>query len=555
MIGLAFYNSTNTTLDLNGPFLRFTSTPESVTVDAGASVTLSGLATAEFKHNPTTIPGERVTNTGDIAYQWYIDGTAAEDVSGKISGSQTNELTIQDLQNPSETGKSVFLRATYVESAYQSASGAITAGIARSTGKASNENQRLDSNAAGTVLVTVNPTISIDTQPEEATAAQGIDATFTIEASASDGSDVLYQWTQDGNPLSDSDTVSGATTPTLTISSTTIGTTTIGVNVSHPTAGNSPISSDGVDFQVVSARTIIQYYEHADGGSFYGSGSKNLFEGNLTLNANSSRSTQTVSFYSPEQDIIVKISLGAAGGASRGGNSGGQGGTSTFILSMAKDQEFILKLGSQTQPTGGTNGGGGAAYIYEKGRLLVALGGGGGAGTNGNGGDGGGIEIAGQNGGGRGGGSGGSSFETGTLPTIGVFPGGNVYGGVNWSSSTGGRISGCTIGGSYWQNRFSPCDDTGERRFANSQGTEISQTPIIQRGYKSGIGHRNNGGNGSGNNGGGGSGAQGGNAGSNDSGGGGASGYSSGDVELVSTQLGGNSSTLAFCTFEYYVAD
>ena len=63
MIGLAFYSSTQTTLDLNGPFLRFTSEPDSETVNDGGSVTLTGIATAEFKHNPTTIPGERVTNT------------------------------------------------------------------------------------------------------------------------------------------------------------------------------------------------------------------------------------------------------------------------------------------------------------------------------------------------------------------------------------------------------------------------------------------------------------------------------------------------------------
>ena len=73
MIGLGFYNSTPTSLDLNGPFLRFTSEPESETVNDGGSVTLSGIATAEFKHNPTTIPGEFVTNTGSISYQWYID--------------------------------------------------------------------------------------------------------------------------------------------------------------------------------------------------------------------------------------------------------------------------------------------------------------------------------------------------------------------------------------------------------------------------------------------------------------------------------------------------
>ena len=549
MIGLGFYNVTQTTTDLNGPFLRFTTEPDSSTVDDGGSVTLTGIATAEFKHNPT-IPGERVTNTGDIEYQWYIEGIAAEDVTDKISGSTTNELTLSNLSNPTETGRSIFLRATYAGSAYQSEEGAITAGIAASTGNG--VNQPVDTTA---VVITVNPTISIDTQPEEATAAQGIDATFTVVASASDGSDVNYQWKQDGNNLSDSDTVSGANTPTLTISSTTIGTSTITVDVSHPTAGNSPVTSDGVDYQVVSARTIIDYYFHADTGSYYGSGSKNLFEGNLALTANPNRSTQTVSFHSPEQDITVKVSMGAAAGAGRNGNSGGQGGLSSFIITLERNQEYILKLGSQVMPTGGANGGGGAAYIYKKGRLLVALGGGGGAGNSGNGGNGGGIGVAGQNGGGRGGGTGGSTFETGTLPTIGVFPGGQIYGGVNWSSPTAGRVSGCTIGNEYFTSRFSPCDDMGQERFRNSAGNEISQTPIIQRGYKPGIGHRNNGGNGSGNNGGGASGAQGGNAGSSDSAGGGASGYSSGDVEVLTTQLGGNSSTNAFCTFEYYIPD
>ena len=180
------------------------------------------------------------------------------------------------------------------------------------------------------------------------------------------------------------------------------------------------------------------------------------------------------------------------------------------------------------------------------GSFPVTIGGGGGAGNSGNGGNGGGIGVAGQNGGGRGGGTGGSTFETGTLPTIGVFPGGQIYGGVNWTSPTAGRVSGCTIGNEYFTSRFSPCDDMGQERFRNSSGNEISQTPIIQRGYKPGIGHRNNGGNGSGNNGGGASGAQGGNAGSSDSAGGGASGYSSGDVEVLTTQLGGNSSTNAF---------
>ena len=280
MIGLAFYNSTQTTLDLNGPFLSFTTEPDSETVNDGGSVTLTGVAAPSFKHNPTIIPGERVTNTGTIAYQWYIEGVAAQDVSGKISGSQTNQLTLSNLVSPTDNGKTAFLRATYTGSAYQSEEGAVTAGIAASTGNG--VNQPVDTS---TVTVVINPTITIDTQPQDATAAQGIDATFTVSVSTSDDTDVTYQWNQDGNPLSDSSTVSGANTPTLTISSTTVGDSDITVTVTHPTAGNSPVTSDTATFTVVSARTIVEYYQHGDDGDFYDSGSQNLFDGSLTITA------------------------------------------------------------------------------------------------------------------------------------------------------------------------------------------------------------------------------------------------------------------------------
>ena len=98
------------------------------------------------------------------------------------------------------------------------------------------------------------------------------------------------------------------------------------------------------------------------------------------------------------------------------------------------------------------------------------------------------------------------------MPTTGFFPGGAVTGGVNWTSKTAGRVSGCPMGFSYFTSRFSACDDMGQQQFRNSNGNIISQTPTIERGYKPGIGHRNNGGNGSGNEGGGASGAHGGNA-------------------------------------------
>ena len=66
-------------------------------------------------------------------------------------------------------------------------------------------------------------------------------------------------------------------------------------------------------------------------------------------------------------------------------------------------------------------------------------------------------------------------MPNGTLPTIGFFPGGNVYGGVNWDSETGGRVSGCTIGSDYFQSRFSPCEDIGQSRFRDINGNEMSQ--------------------------------------------------------------------------------
>ena len=537
MIGLGFYNAHNTTLDINGPFLRFTDEPAAATANDGGSVTISGTAVAEFKHSPT-IPGERVTNTGEIKYQWYIDGVAAEDATDRISGSQTNQITISNLVSPTDNGKSVVLRATYEGSAYQSEEGAIIAGIARSTGNGVNE--PVDTSAA---IITVNPTISITTQPVDATAAQGLNAIFTVVAVASDESDVSYQWNKDGVALSDSDTISGSNTPTLTISGSDIGDSNITVTISHPTAGNSPVTSDTAVFTVVSSRDIVSYLQHDGSGNFFASGEQNLFDAPLTITANPSNAQRLTSFHSPEKDITIKITMAAAAGQNMNGNTGGQGGKSEFIVTLEQNQEYVIKLGSTSAPTGGSNGGGGSAVLYKKARVIVALGGGGGAGSNSKGGKGGGIGLAGETGTGRGAGAGGSTIATGSLSSSGQAR----------SGSTGGTLSACTIGSRVLRNLYSPCDDYGLSKFLNYFAEPMEESPTIQRGFKGGTAYRNNGGNGSGNEGGGGSGANGGNAAtSSGSGGGGGSGYTSGEVTVISAELGGNTSTNAFITFEYY---
>ena len=537
MIGLQIFRHIPTSLEINGPILSFSQQPVGVTTNNGGSITLVGIATAQFPSQTPTNPAE---NSGSISYRWYEVGVGALSNSASITGTATTTLTLSNLSNPSDTGRQFYLRADYVASAYA---------IGKSTPNAIND--PLDSDI---VSVTVRPTVSITSQPSASTVAQGRSTTFSVTATTSDGSnsDLTYQWYLNGSPLSNGETVSGATSGTLTISLSTISTNTVYVEVGHPSAGNSPVASSPVTFDVVSARSILNYEILDDNASQFGFGSVNLFDQPITFTANSSTWVRALSVYAPEKDITVKITMAAASGLSRNGNRGGDGGLSVFTLTLRQNQEYIFKLGAQTAPSGGANGGGGGAFFYKKGQLLVCLGGGGGAGDQGRGGDGGGVGVSGENGTGRNAGSGGILYSIGSLPVQGFFAGGATSGSANNGQPTGGRVAACTIG-EYWsQQGISPCNDIGNVQFRAASGQVASSTAYILRGYKSGLAYRNNGGNASGDNGGGGSGTAGGNAGTGSgSGGGGGSGYTNGEVNITSTRLGGNPSTEAYVTIEY----
>jgi hypothetical protein len=537
MIGLQIFRHIPTSLEINGPILSFSQQPVGVTTNNGGSITLVGIATAQFPSQTPTNPAE---NSGSISYRWYEVGVGALSNSASITGTATTTLTLSNLSNPSDTGRQFYLRADYVASAYA---------IGKSTPNAIND--PLDSDI---VSVTVRPTVSITSQPSASTVAQGRSTTFSVTATTSDGSnsDLTYQWYLNGSPLSNGGTVSGATSGTLTISLSTISTNTVYVEVGHPSAGNSPVASSPVTFDVVSARSILNYEILDDNASQFGFGSVNLFDQPITFTANSSTWVRALSVYAPEKDITVKITMAAASGLSRNGNRGGDGGLSVFTLTLRQNQEYIFKLGAQTAPSGGANGGGGGAFFYKKGQLLVCLGGGGGAGDQGRGGDGGGVGVSGENGTGRNAGSGGILYSIGSLPVQGFFAGGATSGSANNGQPTGGRVAACTIG-EYWsQQGISPCNDIGNVQFRAASGQVASSTAYILRGYKAGLAYRNNGGNASGDNGGGGSGTAGGNAGTGSgSGGGGGSGYTNGEVNITSTRLGGNPSTEAYVTIEY----
>ena len=158
------------------------------------------------------------------------------------------------------------------------------------------------------------------------------------------------------------------------------------------------MTSNIVNQDVASARTFIQW-EKIGNGTRQEQGSKDLATaGPLSERARANINARILQIWSPEKDIDVKVTLGAAAGDSKNSNRGGEGGISVFKMTLKQNTEYTVKLGINYfqggGPRGGINGGGGLAVIYEKARVLAVCGGGGGAGSNGRGGDGGGCNVA-----------------------------------------------------------------------------------------------------------------------------------------------------------------
>ena len=528
-------------LDLNGPILSFSTQPVGTSCSVASGIaTFIGIATATFPSGQT----ERETNTGEISYQWYKGSTALTDGTN-VTGSGTTTLTLSGLTNPSDNNTVVFLQADYTPNALSP--NAI--------------NEPLNSDSA---TLTVFPTISIDTQPVNVTVVEDIETSFFVVASTSESSTdpgLGYQWYLNGNAIS------GATSPTLSITRPDPGLDKVYCAVSHPTAQPGIVTSTEANLDVASARTYITW-EKIGNGTRQEQGARDLATaGPFSERARTNINARIVQLFSPEKDVDVKITLGAAAGNSRNGNRGGEGGISVFKMTLKQNTEYTVKLGIAYNqgggPRGGINGGGGLAVIYEKARVLAVCGGGGGAGTNGRGGDGGGCNVAGERG--QNGANGGAFVGVDQLPARGMTQAGRTGDrDFDNGSSGSGRLSGCTIGKYYNDQGKAPCEDVGTGvAFLGSNGQVMSDTTStstgpITRGYKTGQGHRNNGGAGSGNGGGGGAGARGGEGTGGNGGGGGASGYYSSQVELLSsstlpngTRLGGNDDVAFICVEAY----
>ena len=459
-----------TTLDLNGPILSFTTNPVGV-ASTGVSIGSTGGGTAIFTGIATA------SGTGSIAYQWY-DQNGAISNGTYVTGAATTTLTISNLITPTDHNRQVYVVADYVPSAYGQSP--ITAGTARSTGNAINE--PISSNVG---ILTVFPVLSITTQPIEATAVENVIAVFDVVAESSDTSQgtVSYQWSLDGTDLTDSSTVSGSSTPNLNISSSQVGVSTLQVRVINSVASNSPIYSNVVDFGVVPLRKLINIEKYDTTSSTAELSSHDLLnEGEFTiLSQYNTSGTSLISLYAPEQDINIEMDIYGGAGANSGSYTGGQGGYSRIRFTMKKNEEYTFA---------GLDIVNKCPFIYRKGSLIAVVGRGGDAASGGNGGAGGGINVVGASGGGRGAGSGGSLVSAGTLSPNGIFGSASNLTPIGPDTKATGQTGGRTIPcpkGNYWLSQGkSPCSDVGISKIYLGNGTLVSNSASITRGFKSG---------------------------------------------------------------------
>jgi len=529
-----------TTLDLGGPQLGFTTDPQNLTVNTGTGATFVAIGTATF---PTDIPAQFATNTGIVTQRWYVDGAKVFD-DDVFSGTGTTTLQIAN----NTVGRTVFCEIDYIPSAYGLPGVAVTVGSARSTGNAINEPLR---SASATLNVTGD--LSIVTQPQDVTFAVGTAVTIGVNAALTDGSTegFGYQWSINDTDLTDGTnnygganlTISGSNSNVLSITANTINSETSltsKVVVSNSNASNSPVTSNTVDITITQPRAIINI-EQINNTSTAILSTHNLTDGEITFTDETHPSNQ-ICIYSPERDIDIEMELFGGKGENYTddtGAVGGEGGKSLIRFTLEQNVEYII-TGLYDEVN--------APFVYRKASLIAVAGEGGDAGRLQDGGLGGGVNVSGNDGGGHiNGGNGGVRVAIGEMPANGIYGGltdnipyaedlkvANIY--------TGGRTIKCTKG-IYWRDQgFSACQDIpSDNKFRLSDGTEVQNTSSsITRGFKAGynmietksdaIGEGN-----------GGSGATGGDGATNvDDGGGGGSGYSDGTATIVSTQEGGS---------------
>lgn len=334
-----------------------------------------------------------------------------------------------------------------------------------------------------------------------------------------------------------STTVSGAQTPNLSIALPNVSKNLLRAKVTHPTACNSPVYTNTCQLDVVppTSRAVIEVEAYDPNSTTAVLREFDLTNLDYTITSRVFDS-DTICLYAKDRDVTVEFEMfGARGAYSTKVNYGGEGGYSKIRFTMKKGEEYILRgIKSKT-----------ALYLYRKAQLIACVGQGGSAGAYGQGGRGGGVNVAGENGFGKLSGVGGQAILSGQLSGNGIFGSSSgtskIYSEDSKASGRdGGRTISCTKG-VYWREQGkTACSDVGVSKFRLSDGTEVTNSVSISRGFKDGYAINQTSGLGSNGGGDGGNGATGGSGGINDGGGGGGSGYTDGSVTVVDTTLGGH---------------
>ena len=373
------------------------------------------------------------------------------------------------------------------------------------------------------------------------------DGTTTTGAGAAAAQDGSFRIELISTTKTVTTTIAGSQTDNLTISSDGEGAGVIRCKVTADNVQKSPVFSRSVSYYVVGIRNVIkiEQYNYTDGTAILSE--NNLSDGGLSLSYDT-HPGNAVCLYAGEKDIDVEVDMyGGIGDQGAGIDApGGEGGYSKIAFTMKKDEEYVL-----TGLFDLVN----APFLYRKGTLIAVVGEGGTGAKAGAhpGSDGGGIGISGSRT--RRGTLGGQVVPEGQLSSNGYFgtmlfqdAAGNVNEEFRTGSEplthgghTGGRTISCARG-VYWRDQGKlPCEDLGTIKFRTPNGTEISNTAEIERGYKSGYNIIQTAGRGFQDKGTGGNGATGGDGGiSLYHAGAGGSGYTDGSVTVVSTQQGGS---------------
>ena len=484
-------------------------------------------------------------NKGSVDYRWHEVGVGPLSDSATVTGTATTTLTISNLRTPTDNGRQFFLQVDYDPDT------ATGIGSMKITGNAPNEPFN-----SGISTVTVTPLVEITTQPVVTSTFPNVATDITVVASLTDnsfGDDTQYQWQLDGSDVSNGtitkngvDTVvAGATSSTLTLTSNNSGISyNVRCSVSSATASNSLIVSDSVTYTVNVPTNVINIEAIKNAGTQAVLSNVDLSTGDIIFTAATSSTASDFflySLYAPNKDVDVEMDL--QGGQGLVGNArGGYGGYSRIRFTMKQNEEYVIAGLTEAVKT---------PFVYHKASLIACVGGGGDAATGNtqvsNGGAGGGVNIGGETP--AGGASGGQSIVAGTLGGNGIFGSSfqspTLYiGDTQQSANSGGAgvTIKCTKGVYYAQQGISPCADVAvSGKFRISDGTEITNTANIERGYKTGyniiqtagVKTNSTGGNG-------GHGMEGGQGGGYNSPGGGGSGYHDGSVTVVSTMQGGS---------------